>query len=247
MRWVLALLIASGCGRIGFDVAGGDVTGDGGTGDGMQPGQQSDAGPVVGSPSFVTAVEGSSASASALNVDVPGGVQNGDVIIVMIGWRSGTNGVINVVDNNGNTYASQGAVTRSNNMVSQQTFTVTSAGVLANPRITVTMTTPAPSLSVRVLVYRNVMVIGGGSAQGTTANATTPVSPFTAGSIVVGSNTATVMAASPCAQCTTRMTTAFGDMVVERVFPTAGGIQSISVMLDGSAAWVMGQVELDPQ
>lgn len=246
MRWVLPLLIVAGCGRIGFDVAGGDVTGDGGVGDGMQPGQQSDGGPVVGAPSFVTAVEGSSPNAVTLNIDVPG-VQNGDVIVVFIGWRSGTNQAFAVTDTNANNYAAQGAVVRSNNMVSQQTFAANVTNAIAPTQITVTMTVAAPSLSARVLVYRGVTIFGQGSAQAQTANATTPVSPFAVGAIAVGSNTALATSTTPCGGCTQRLTTAFGDMVVEKVFATAGGIQSVSIGLDGSAAWVMGHVQLLPQ
>ena len=247
MRWVLALLLA-GCGRIGFEATSGDdVIDDGGVvGDGMQQEQEADAGTVVGSPSFVSSAEASAATGAALNVDLTG-VMFGDVILVSVGWRSGTSSVVSVNDNNGALYASQGAVTRSNNQVSQQLYATTSAGVLTTPKITVTMSLPAPSLSVRALVYRGVTLAGSGSAQGSTATATAPVSPLTAGAIVVGSNTALAMATSPCPSCTTRLTTAYGDLVVERVFPTAGGIQSVSVGLAGSAAWVMGQVELDPQ
>jgi hypothetical protein len=239
MRLVFVLLLAA-CGRIGFDAT---PTGDGGTGDGMQ---QGDGGPVVGSPSFVTAVEGSSASAVVLNIEVPG-VQTGDVIVVFVGWRSGTNQAIGITDTNANNYAAQGQVTRSNNMVSQQTFTANVTTAIAPTQLTVTMTVAAPSLSARVVVYRGVTIFGNGSGQAQTANATTPVSPFVAGAIAIGSNTALATSTSPCSGCTLRMTTAFGDMVVERVYPTAGGIQSISVALDGSAAWVMGHIQLLPQ
>jgi hypothetical protein len=194
----------------------------------------------------VTAVEGSSASAVTLNIDVPG-VQNGDVIVVFIGWRSGTNQPLAVTDTNGNNYAAQGMVTRSNNMVSQQTFAANVTTAIAPTQISLTMTVTAPSLSARVVVYRGVTIFGNGSGQAQTANATTPISPFVAGAIAIGSNTALAASTAPCGGCTQRMTTAFGDMVVERVFPTAGGIQSISVALAGSAPWVMGHIQLLPQ
>lgn len=247
MRWVLALLLA-GCGRLGFEATGGDdVIGDGGIAlDGMQPGQQTDAGSVVPSPLFVTSAEASAASAAALGVDVAG-VQIGDVIIVSIGWRSGTNQPVGLIDSNGNTYADQGGITRSNNAVSQQLFTATVTIAVAPTRVTATMATPAPNLSVRVLVYRGVTIFGNGTSQAQTANATTPILPFQDGAIAVSTNTALALSTTPCGACTVRMTTAFGDLAVERVFPTAGGLQSVSVGLASSAPWVMGHIQLIPQ
>jgi hypothetical protein len=257
VRWLIAVAVLVGCGRIGFDPLdddngggfGGDSSGDGdGTGEGgatVDGGIGSDGSGstspsahyiIGGTASRVTAVGSVSAMTGPLT-------DNNMVIVVSIHWGNGVSSVATVQDTFGNGFSQVGSMRRHNSTQSQiMWFKRVTAGTTIN----VLFDQPAPLVDLKWAAYRDISqtstLITTAANSGTGDTASTGISlPVDAVIVASSASYATNAVAGP--GYTERHTS--GGGVLQDVEASPGTVNATATM-SSSAGWIMHMVALRP-
>src|SRR5262245_61049940 len=163
MRWVIALGLIAGCGRIGFDSldepgapgdegsnSGLDV--DAGGGSGGSGGSGSDSGVMPTSHYITGGTAGTVAPVTSFSTMTGPLTDSNMGLVVAIHWRDTTSSVMTVQDSFGNGFSMAGSMTRYN---AQQSQVLWVKRVTAGTTINVTFNQAAPSISVKWAAYRD--------------------------------------------------------------------------------------------
>jgi hypothetical protein len=239
MRWVVAVGLIAGCGRIGFDPS---VEQGGG------PGDQVDApagGSDMASAHYIT---GGSASQQVPipSVVVSTGPLAGDdmVVVVAIHWRDASASVTTVLDTFGNGFSTAIGMTRLNTQSQIMWFKRVTAGVTMQ----VLFDRPAVGVDVKWAAYRDIdpqSSIGGRGGAGTSATAATGDLPVNGPAVVVASS-ASRSASATAGPGFSQRHAAGGGVLEDRDVAEAGTVNATAT-LSASDDWIIQAVALRPR
>jgi hypothetical protein len=136
VRWVIAMGLIAGCGRLGFDPLADDHggTGDSGVGDGDPTGDAAGSGDASPSRHYIGGGNALQVSPATSMSTITGPLTDTNmVVVVAIHWNNATSSVATVQDTFGNGFTMSGSVTRYNAAQSQITwFKRVTAGITIN-------------------------------------------------------------------------------------------------------------------
>jgi hypothetical protein len=213
----LALLVAVGCGRIGFEPTSGtsdgrgDVASDGST----------DGRPASGF------VEGGSmvvGSTNTIAVTLDGEIAVGDQMLVVVGWSDVVASVAAISDSAGDSFTIAAPIVRFGGL-SQVMYRAACLPAASNT-ITVVMTLGSVATSLRVAIYSGTdtaaAVLNTGMQQTSTMAGAGPIVTSIANTIVVGADTTAGATTSPDPMFTLRLVTSNHDILEDRLAASPG-------------------------
>jgi hypothetical protein len=244
MRWVIAMGLIAGCGRLGFD-----PLAPGGGDDGVGPGGV-DAAAADGATSangyYITggtAVQ--SAPVSSISMMTGPLSDTNMVLVVAIHWGNSTSSVKDVQDGFGNGFSTASGTSRFN---SDQSQVIWRKDVTAGTTINVLFDAPAGSIVVKWAAYRhidpNTTTISSNSGNGTGTTADSGPLFVIARSVLVASVGSRAAADASAGSGFAERQKANGGVLEDRVADS--GVFDATATLSSPDEWIMQAVALKP-
>lgn len=254
MRWLIALGLIAGCGRLGFDPL--DENGGGPGDEGNSGGLDIDAGPGSGGGSdsgttiptghYITGGMASTGSPASSISTMTGPLTDSNmVLVVAIHWRDTTSSVTTVQDSFGNGFSMAGSMARYN---AQQSQVLWVKRITAGTTINVIFNQPAASISLKWAAYRDITqsspyFSSARSASGTGTAVATGAVPLPQGVVVVASAGSRATSASAGPGFTQRHV---GNGGVLEDIETLPGALNATATLSSANDWIIHMVALHP-